>query len=138
MNNLRLPSRLSNNANYHLFKGRIRPMWEDPANAKGGKWVILFRSCPGLIDIAWANLTMALVGEMLDDQDMVCGIVASSRPKVDRVQIWTRGRDDVEKLNALGRRAWDVMGLERGEAEHVSLEYQVSRRQSKYDVDQCH
>lgn len=25
----------------HLFKKGIQPMWEDPANSKGGKWVIL-------------------------------------------------------------------------------------------------
>lgn len=24
----------------HLFKKGIKPMWEDPANKKGGKWVI--------------------------------------------------------------------------------------------------
>jgi hypothetical protein len=34
MNNLRLPSHLNKNANYHMFKNRIKPMWEDPANAK--------------------------------------------------------------------------------------------------------
>lgn len=25
----------------HLFKKGIKPMWEDPANKKGGKWVSL-------------------------------------------------------------------------------------------------
>jgi translation initiation factor 4E len=33
MNNLRLPSQLHKNANYHMFKNGIKPMWEDPANA---------------------------------------------------------------------------------------------------------
>jgi hypothetical protein len=34
MNNLRLPSQLQKNANYHMFKNGIKPMWEDTANAK--------------------------------------------------------------------------------------------------------
>lgn len=101
-------------------------MWEDPANAKGGKWVILFRSAPHLLDIAWANLTMSLVGEILDPEDKVCGVVASTRPKVDRVQIWTRDKDDVEGINQIGKRILESMALEGKEADSMSLEYQVS------------
>lgn len=26
--------------NLRLFKGGIKPMWEDPSNEKGGKWVL--------------------------------------------------------------------------------------------------
>ncbi|CAG8692284.1 14801_t:CDS:2, partial [Racocetra fulgida] len=33
---------LSAGSNYHLFKKGIKPMWEDPANEQGGKWVIQF------------------------------------------------------------------------------------------------
>lgn len=107
-------------------------MWEDPANANGGKWILLFRSSPSapsaVLDTAWANLTMALVGEMLDPEDQVCGIVASNRPKIDRLQIWTRTRDDsfVEKLNALGKRVVEYMALEGREVESMSMEFQVS------------
>ena len=35
-----LASRLSAFSDYSLFKRGVKPMWEDPANAKGGKWVI--------------------------------------------------------------------------------------------------
>jgi translation initiation factor 4E len=27
--------------NLRLFKGGIKPMWEDPSNEKGGKWVFI-------------------------------------------------------------------------------------------------
>jgi translation initiation factor 4E len=110
-------------------------MWEDPANASGGKWILLFRtngisnpSVTNVLDIAWANLAMALVGEMLDPEDQVCGVVASSRPKVDRVQIWTRSRDEstVEKLNGLGKRVVECLGLEGREVDSMSMEFQVS------------
>lgn len=117
-------------------------MWEAPANAKvcfivsspvsiadtrtqGGKWVALFRSSPPLLDASWANLTMALVGEVLDPDDEVCGIVASSRPKIDRIQVWTRGRDDPERINGLGKRIVEVLNLEGRDVEAMSMEFQV-------------
>ncbi|OCF40601.1 hypothetical protein I317_05611 [Kwoniella heveanensis CBS 569] len=130
LNNIRLPSLLNKNSNYHMFKNGIRPMWEDPANANGGKWVILFRNSSPTMDVAWANLTMALVGEILDPEDLVCGVVASNRPKIDRIQIWTRSRDDVEKMNKLGRKIVEVMGLEGRDAECMSMEFQYNASNS--------
>jgi translation initiation factor 4E len=90
---------------------------------QGGKWVILFRNSPYLLDQAWANLTMALVGEILDPDDEVCGVVASTRPKIDRVQVWTRDREDVDKINSIGKRIVEII---RRQAETMSLEFQVS------------
>lgn len=39
-NNIIPPSDLPQKANYYLFKEGIKPAWEDPANANGGKWSI--------------------------------------------------------------------------------------------------
>lgn len=39
-NNIIPPSELPQKANYYLFKEGIKPAWEDPANANGGKWSI--------------------------------------------------------------------------------------------------
>merc|ERR1719198_1670858 len=39
-NNMVAPKRLSAGSNYHLFKQGIKPMWEDPTNRQGGKWVL--------------------------------------------------------------------------------------------------
>lgn len=33
------PGDLPPQTDLHLFKSGIRPMWEDPANTRGGKWV---------------------------------------------------------------------------------------------------
>jgi len=68
---------------------------------------------------------MALVGEVLDPDDEVCGIVASSRPKIDRIQVWTRGRDDPERINGLGKRIVEVLNLEGRDVEAMSMEFQV-------------
>jgi len=100
-------------------------MWEDPANKNGGKWVMFVRGLE-LLDSAWAYLAMALVGEMLDSEDKVCGIVVSTRPKIDRIQIWTRTADDIEYLNGLAQRILDTLGLEGRDKDNISLEFQVS------------
>lgn len=88
----------------------------------------MLRNAPHLLDFAWANLVMGLIGNTLDPDDAVCGIVASSRPKVDRVQLWTRSRADAdaESLNALGQRIMDCMGLDANDQSSMSIEFQVS------------
>ncbi|KAG6831669.1 hypothetical protein H0H87_004455 [Tephrocybe sp. NHM501043] len=124
MNWLKPPSKLERNSNYHLFKSGIKPMWEDEANANGGKWVLTMRSDTQLLDRSWNWLTMALVGEELEDGDEICGAVVSLRSKVDRIQVWTRSKDDVEKLNAIGRRLIKLLDV--SEADGIGLEFQYN------------
>lgn len=39
-NNVMPASQLEHGSNYHLFKVGIEPKWEDPANGRGGQWVL--------------------------------------------------------------------------------------------------
>jgi translation initiation factor 4E len=48
---------------------------------------------------------MALRGEELDKGDEICSTVVSLRSKVKRIQLWTRSKDDVKKVNGVGPRA---------------------------------
>ena len=77
---------------------------------------------PTLLDQCWQCLTMALVGEELDESDEICGAVFSLCSKVDRIQLWTRSKDDVEKFNS-GRMF--VTLLDVSEADGIGLEFQV-------------
>lgn len=121
---LKPPSKLERNSNYHLFKSGIKPMWEDEANAKGGKWVLTMKNNPQLLDRCWSWLAMALVGEDLDEGDEICGAVVSLRSKVDRIQLWTRSKDDVEKINGIGKKL--VKLLDVSEADGIGLEFQYN------------
>jgi len=121
---LKPPSKLDRNSNYHLFKSGIKPMWEDPANAEGGKWVLTMKNNPALLDRCWSWLAMALVGEDLDDGDEICGAVVSLRSKVDRIQLWTRSKDDVEKINSIGRKMVKLLDI--SEADGIGLEFQYN------------
>ncbi|THG98882.1 hypothetical protein EW026_g3368 [Hermanssonia centrifuga] len=119
---LKLPSKLERNSNYHLFKSGIKPMWEDEANANGGKWVLTMKNNPQLLDRCWSWLAMALVGEDLDEGDEICGAVVSLRSKVDRIQLWTRNKDDVEKINSIGKKMVKLLDI--SEADGIGLEFQ--------------
>ncbi|KAJ7101618.1 translation initiation factor eIF 4e-like domain-containing protein [Mycena crocata] len=122
---LKPPSNLERNSNYHLFKSGIKPMWEDEANANGGKWVLTMKNNPVLLDRCWNWLAMALVGEELEEgHDLICGAVVSLRSKVDRIQVWTRSKDDVEKLNGIGKKL--VKLLDVSEADGIGLEFQYN------------
>ncbi|KZP12801.1 eukaryotic translation initiation factor 4E class II [Athelia psychrophila] len=121
---LKLPSKLERNSNYHLFKSGIKPMWEDEANANGGKWVLTMKNNPALLDRCWSWLAMALVGEELEDGDDICGAVVSLRSKVDRIQVWTRNKDDIERLNGIGKRFVKLLDI--SEADGIGLEFQYN------------
>ncbi|KAH7105055.1 translation initiation factor eIF4e [Auriculariales sp. MPI-PUGE-AT-0066] len=122
---LKSPSKLERNSNYHLFKKGIKPMWEDKANANGGRWVLTMRNNAQLLDRCWNWLVFALIGEDLDiEGDEICGAVVSLRAKQDRIQVWIRSKDDVEKINSLGKRL--VKLLEVSEADGIGLEFQYN------------
>lgn len=46
------PSKLTANADFHLFKTGIEPKWEDPECANGGKWSVTVGRKPQL-DTMW-------------------------------------------------------------------------------------
>jgi len=121
---LKPPSQLERNSNYHLFKDGIKPMWEDPANSKGGKWVLTMKANPELLDRCWNWLAMALVGEELDEKDEICGAVVSLRARIDRIQLWLRTKDDIERINSIGKKL--VKLLDVGEDSGVGLEFQYN------------
>jgi len=41
-NNISPPSLLDAGSSYHLFKGKVKPAWEDKFNANGGAWAFRF------------------------------------------------------------------------------------------------
>ena len=52
-NNIHHPSKLPMGADFHCFKNKIEPKWEDPICANGGKWTI---SCgKGKSDTLWLH-----------------------------------------------------------------------------------
>lgn len=104
-NNVVPPSELPQKANYYLFKEGIKPAWEDPANANGGKWSIQLPrdKSRASIDRLWLYTMLSAIGETLDvsnttytatEDQLITGVIMSARANFYRIAIWTRKSDD--------------------------------------------
>ncbi|KAF9221468.1 IF4E-domain-containing protein [Gyrodon lividus] len=111
------PSSLMPTTDYLLFHAGIRrPVWEDPLNITGGKWIIRLRK--GVTDRVWESIVCGVVGDMFDecgrgrlkvagegDGDVeddgeewpeICGCTISVRQSEDIVTIWNRVEADIK------------------------------------------
>ena len=118
------PSALQPTTDYLLFHTGIRrPVWEDPLNLSGGKWIIRLKK--GIADRFWEDLVMAIIGDQFDDcrssktEDNskskgtssgksedgsdgtsewpeICGCTISVRQSEDVVTVWNRVDRDVK------------------------------------------
>jgi translation initiation factor 4E len=86
---LKRPSLLPSVSDYHIFKEGIRPVWEDEANKRGGKWIIRLKK--GVADRYWEDLLLAIVGDQfMEAGDEVCGAVLSVRSGEEVMSVWTK------------------------------------------------
>jgi len=114
-NHMAKPTQLENNSNYQLFKAGIKPLWEDAANAKGGKWIIQLKKSKGrLCDEYWENLVLGMIGETLEVDDEICGAVMSRRKAGDKIALWNRSSDKTNIL-ALGKKIREQLGMSEDE-----------------------
>eukprot|EP00667_Euglena_gracilis_P011909 EG_transcript_12176 len=130
-NHIKRPSDLEIGSNYHMFKQGIKPMWEDAANEKGGKWVVTLSSKEdgSRLDDMWELLVLSMIGEYLDDgatesgkdiQSQICGAVLSKRKAGHRISVWTRDRENQASLKNIGLRLRTILKL----PEKAQMEYQ--------------
>jgi translation initiation factor 4E len=86
---LKHPSQLPSVSDYHIFKEGIRPVWEDEANKRGGKWIVRLKK--GVADRYWEDLLFAIVGDQfMEAGEEVCGAVLSVRSGEDVLNVWTK------------------------------------------------
>lgn len=64
-NMIKYASELQPGNDYSLFKNNIRPMWEDAANANGGRWTLSMYSQQQLsnLDDLWLNVVHTYYAE---------------------------------------------------------------------------
>lgn len=76
-------------------------MWEDPANSKGGQWLIRLRK--NQIDRAWENVCMAMLGEQFMVEDEICGVVLTTKIPVSTQNsiITNYIKDDLKKTRPM-------------------------------------
>ena len=74
----------------NVWNAGIEPTWEDPNNAKGGKWIVRLKK--GLASRYWEEILLALLGEQFTGipHDEICGAVVSCRYNEDILSVWNR------------------------------------------------
>jgi translation initiation factor 4E len=85
-----------------------RPIWEDPVNEKGGKWIVRLKK--GVADRVWEEIVLAVIGDQFapergsvsveNDGWEVCGVSISVRSNnEDILAVWHKtGSDEAVKL----------------------------------------
>jgi translation initiation factor 4E len=86
------PNDLSNANDYHFFRAGIKPMWEDAANKRGGKFSVRLRK--GFASLYWESLLFAVIGEQFGVGSELCGIGVSLRYNEDILSVWNATADD--------------------------------------------
>eukprot|EP01120_Amphizonella_sp_Union-15-10_P003216 TRINITY_DN1361_c0_g1_i1.p1 TRINITY_DN1361_c0_g1~~TRINITY_DN1361_c0_g1_i1.p1 ORF type:complete len:229 (+),score=41.77 TRINITY_DN1361_c0_g1_i1:560-1246(+) len=95
-NHLVRPNDLQYSCDYQLFKCGIKPLWEDDANKRGGKFIIRIPKKKRLASKWWEDLLLAFIGEQFGVGDEICGVVVSIRYQEDIISVWNRDCDNTE------------------------------------------
>jgi translation initiation factor 4E len=74
-NTIKDVSLLPEGVNVRLFKAGIKPTWEDPANYKGGKWVI--NATRDNTHQTWIKILLAVVGEQFENSDQIVRLISN-------------------------------------------------------------
>ncbi|ETW79030.1 hypothetical protein HETIRDRAFT_478346 [Heterobasidion irregulare TC 32-1] len=111
------PSALLPTTDYLLFHSGVRrPVWEDPLNLPGGKWILRLRK--GVADRVWEDLVLAIVGDQFAD----CaapeeaaggggGGGAAGSSKADEAESWRSGPKDAKEGKDVKDEEWpDICG----------------------------
>ncbi|XP_017773812.1 PREDICTED: eukaryotic translation initiation factor 4E-1A isoform X2 [Nicrophorus vespilloides] len=124
-NHIKLASELRQGCDYSLFKAGIRPMWEDAANKRGGRWLINLerKQRSNDLDRFWLDIILCLIGEAFENSDDVCGAVVNIRGKGDKIGIWTADATNSEGVKEIGRKLKDRLHIKQKD----TIGYQVHK-----------
>lgn len=123
------PSSLVPTTDYLLFHSGIRrPVWEDPLNHTGGKWILRLRK--GVVDRLWEDLVCGIVGDRFDecgrgnltsnvdgnenegeDWPEICGCTISVRQNEDIISVWNRVEGDPKVREKIKDTIRVILGL---------------------------
>lgn len=116
-NHLQLVSKITAGCDYMFFKKDIPPMWEDPQNCDGGRWILSlekkYRTTS--LDVYWLNTLLALIGDQfMEEGQYVNGVWVNVRSKGDKISLWTKHSKNAEVQLKIGRKFKEILGLKEG------------------------
>lgn len=121
-NHLAPPSRLAQaktNSDYYFFKKGIRPMWEDKANASGGRWLFTCSGQDTRLDDLWLETLLGMIGDCFsqdsDPQPLsqyITGCVVAIRTRGHKIALWLSEAKNETIVREIGRRWRSIMNLQ--------------------------
>ncbi|KAH8379567.1 hypothetical protein KR009_005595 [Drosophila setifemur] len=118
---IKTPSELKIGCDYSMFKRGIKPMWEDEANIKGGRWLVtVTKSCKLELDRIWLDILLMMVGQNFDYSDEICGAVINIRGKSNKISVWTANGTNELAILEIGQKLKMLLHLQ-----SHNLQYQL-------------
>ncbi|XP_076455336.1 eukaryotic translation initiation factor 4E-like [Babylonia areolata] len=114
VNHIQKASKLNSGCDYSVFKDGIQPMWEDPQNKEGGRWLINMNKNQRHTDLdnVWLEMLLCLIGEAFDPYgEEICGAVVNIRPKGDKLGVWTKDCNHQDAIMHIGRTLRDRLNV---------------------------
>ncbi|KIX08493.1 uncharacterized protein Z518_03149 [Rhinocladiella mackenziei CBS 650.93] len=92
----------------HIFRSGVKPLWEDPENRQGGRWLIRVRPEYGRDVRVWEEICLLCCGGELQaaiaqERDHVLGMSFSPRLYFTHISIWTKKGDNLRSIMLLER-----------------------------------
>jgi len=106
VNHLCYTNEARNGADFLVFKKGVQPMWEDPANRDGGRWMIKLEVRERENEKAhqaWIDLLLLVIGNNVDCRK-ITGVVFNIRANCDKMSMWlsTASRSDHDYIMEVG------------------------------------
>lgn len=118
---IKTPSELKIGCDYSMFKKDIKPMWEDEANIKGGRWLVTVGKSAKLeLDRIWLDILLMMVGQTFDYSDEICGAVINIRAKSNKISVWTANGSNEMAILEIGQKLKMLLQLQ-----SHNLQYQL-------------
>ncbi|KAB8342968.1 hypothetical protein FH972_022563 [Carpinus fangiana] len=93
----------------HLFHAHVKPLWEDPRNARGGCWT--FRVPKAHLGDVFQAICLLAIGEQLQEavfekermkfKDDICGISIRKRLNGGLIQVWNRDAEHTDGIKKI-------------------------------------
>jgi len=113
-NHIVVASALGDGNDYSLFKRNIRPMWEDPANMHGGRWILNFKKQlhRNSLDNLWLDTMLYIIGSTSEYLNEINGAVVNVRSNRDKISVWTANSQNTNAVNGIGRELKEYLGTD--------------------------
>lgn len=116
----------------HIFQTGIKPVWEDPALAKGSRFQL--KSEKSHTSKYWEDLLLAVVGEQIGTKSqMIAGLVLNLKTQFDKIGVWFTDCEDTEEIEKIKGDILNILQIPEKE-----LEYEVFQEISSKRPAQSH